>query len=130
MGKEEHIHVRWIEVGARGRKLKPHSTGSCIANANRVGERRDYATSTDELLDCVRRAFEITTDAAQPSPAKRMKLSLAEMRDDVYILRSTLVHGIDVETLQDVSKNFTLSAASDRPVLEFVRGGGSPSPGR
>ena len=65
-------------------------------------------------------------DAPQPSPAKRMKLSLAGMRDDVYILRSTLAHDIDVQTLQDISKNFTLSGVSGKPVVEFARGDGSP----
>ena len=127
LGKEEHVHVRWIEVGERGRKLKPHYSGRSIAQCTRVTDRREEAKSTDAFLECVRQAFEVSADdAAQPSPAKRMKLSLAGMRDDVYILRTTLTHDIDVQTLQDISKNFTLTGVSDKPVVEFARGDGSP----
>ena len=127
LGKEEQVHVRWVEVGERGRKLKPHNTGSSIAEINYKSWRREEAQITDEFLDCVRRSFEVSADdAPQPSPAKRMKLSLAGMRDDVYILRSTLAHDIDVQTLQDISKNFTLSGVSGKPVVEFARGDGSP----
>ena len=122
LGKEEQVHVRWVEVGERGRKLKPHNTGSSIAEINYKSWRREEAQITDEFLDCVRRSFEVSADdAPQPSPAKRMKLSLAGMRDDVYILRSTLAHDIDVHTLQDISKNFTLSGVSGKPVVEFAR---------
>ena len=126
LGKEELVHVRWIEVGERGQKLKPHPSGSSIAEGRYVSDRRRAADRMDKFLECVRQAFEVSADdAAQPSPAKRMKLPLAGMHDDVDILRSTLAHDIDVQTLQDISKNFTLTGVSNKPVVEFSRGDGS-----